>query len=124
MRQHFTTEDFGVKLPHAAIESDDVNRARQLLTNTTRRVGERFETGLLWKTDEVILPDSYAMALQRLKGIERKMSRDAEFGKQYRNQIDTYVKKGYAREMSEEASAQRSHLVLAAFRNHKHSQTK
>lgn len=32
---------------------------------------------LLWKHDEVILPDSYNMTLKRLVNIERKMKHEA-----------------------------------------------
>lgn len=48
VRQHFTTEDFGVKVASEPIQSDDDRRALDIMKSTTKRTGERFETGLLW----------------------------------------------------------------------------
>lgn len=102
VRSYYSTEEFGVKRPDSAIESEDVKRARGILQSTTRRNGERFETGLLWRCDDVKLPDSYPMALRRLCGIEAKMRRDSEFSALYNAQITSYVQKGYARKLSQE----------------------
>lgn len=108
VRQHFTTEEFGVKVAISPIESDEILRARALLKATTKRVGDRFETGLLWKRDDTVLPDSYGMALRRLHSIEAKMRRNIDYGEQYRMQITSYVSKGYARKMSDVEANRRS----------------
>lgn len=64
IRKHLTTENFGVKKPSQFLESDDDTMARRTMEATTSRVGERFQTGLLWKNNEVVLPNSYQMARQ------------------------------------------------------------
>jgi len=46
-----------VKAAPAVAASDDV-RAQQILDDTTMRVGRRYQTGLLWKTDHIVLPSS------------------------------------------------------------------
>lgn len=102
----FTTEEFGVKLPDKPIESNENIRARALLTSTTRRIGERFETGLLWRSDDIQLPNSYGMALSRLRGVESKMRRDPDYAQQYQNEIENYIKKGYARKLSDDETNQ------------------
>ncbi|KAH8276141.1 hypothetical protein KR026_001701 [Drosophila bipectinata] len=101
---YFETENFGAKpvQPAAAGRVDlepsvgDSGDARALSTleKTTKRVGQRYETGLLWKDDEVRLPESYSMALRRLVNIERKMKRDVDFASAYIRIMDDYVKKG------------------------------
>lgn len=100
VRSYIATEDFGAKTTNKPIESDKIVRARELLAATTRRVGERFETGLLWRTDEEKLPDSHDMALRRLCSIEAKMRRNADYAAQYREQIAGYLQKGYARQLT------------------------
>ncbi|XP_043069107.2 uncharacterized protein [Drosophila bipectinata] len=105
----FETENFGAKpvQPVAAGRVDlepsvgDSGDARALSTleKTTKRVGQRYETGLLWKDDEVRLPESYSMALRRLVNIERKMKRDVDFASAYIQIMDDYVMKGYARRL-------------------------
>jgi len=92
---YFETENFGVSPAPPVSAGDDV-RALNILEDTTKRVGRRYQTGLLWKDDEVRLPDSYNMALKRLVNIERKMKRDEVFARAYKGIMDDYIK-GYAR---------------------------
>ncbi|XP_044317429.1 uncharacterized protein LOC123038042 [Drosophila rhopaloa] len=95
---YFETENFGVKPAPPVAASGDA-RALGILNGTTKRVGQRYQTGLLWKDDEVRLPNSYDMALKRLVNIERKMKRDVEFAQAYNRIMEDYVKKGYARRL-------------------------
>lgn len=77
-------------------ESADDRRARDILEKTTRRVSGRFETGLLWKVNEPCFPESYNMALNRLKCLERSLSKDEKLYEKVRNLIADYLTKGYA----------------------------
>lgn len=92
---YFNVESMGVRAA-PIVESQEDTRAKFILKETTKRIGDRFQTGLLRKYDEVIFPNSYFMALKRLQGIERKMSRDPLFAKTYKDvfkgYLDTYVK--------------------------------
>lgn len=72
LRDFFTSENNGVVDPNAKLESDEVNRARKLLQDTTRRISTGFETGLLWKTDDPEFPETYPMAIRRMKALEKK----------------------------------------------------
>ncbi|XP_044572122.1 uncharacterized protein LOC123257370 [Drosophila ananassae] len=102
---YFEIENFGVK-PAQPVAAGGVElapsvthggdaRAMRILEETTKRVGRRYETGLLWRDDEVSLPESY----KRLVNIEKKMRRDVDFARAYKGLIDDYVKKGYARRL-------------------------
>lgn len=73
-----------------------------ILNKTTKRRGERFESGLLWRENFLAFPDSYQMALSRLITVERKMDKNSLFAEEYCNKIDEYVKKGYAKILSKE----------------------
>lgn len=96
---YFETENFGFKaLP--VIEFQEDIRAREILKNSTKRVAGRFQSRLLWCQDEVVLPDSYSMALNRLYGMERKMKKNPEFGAAYKNIVAEYEKKGYVRKLT------------------------
>ncbi|XP_070134411.1 uncharacterized protein [Drosophila bipectinata] len=79
---YFEIENFGVKpaqpvaaggvaLAPSVADGGDA-RPLSILEETTRRVGRRYETGLLWRDDKVRLPESYNMALKRLVNIEGK----------------------------------------------------
>lgn len=104
VRGFITSEDFGVRTPQARIESDDDKRARFILRSTTKRIGDRFETGLLWRLDGTELPSSYDMALRRLVNVEARMRREPDFAEQYANQISAYLTKGYARKLTVDES--------------------
>ncbi|XP_036347953.1 uncharacterized protein LOC118757339, partial [Rhagoletis pomonella] len=95
MADYFDTESFGIR-PSPPIESEADARAKRILEKTSFRVNGRFQTGLLWKHDKVELPDSYPMALRRLRGIEKIMSRDGAFANEYKRIIESYIAKGYA----------------------------
>ncbi|XP_073838192.1 uncharacterized protein [Musca autumnalis] len=96
---YFETENFGVKaLP--TIEGKDDVRARHLLKDFTIKVAGRFQSRLLWRDENVVLPDSYSMAFNRLVGIERKMKKNPEFGADYKRIIQDYVNKGYVRKLT------------------------
>lgn len=100
VKDYFTTENFGVKLTVTDLESVAEQRAKLLLTETTQRIDRRFQTGLLWRDDEIKLPDSRPMALNRLRGVERKMATDQNYAARYSSIIDDYVAKGYARKLT------------------------
>ncbi|XP_055585330.1 uncharacterized protein LOC129738161 [Uranotaenia lowii] len=83
------------------IESEEIQRARETLESTTVRVGDRFETGLLWK-QEPVFPDSYPMALNRLKSLERRFQREPHMKQNVNQQIEYYLAKGYCHKATAE----------------------
>ncbi|XP_053692248.1 uncharacterized protein LOC128740709 [Sabethes cyaneus] len=95
LRKQYTLEDTCTQteiLP----ETDDIVRARRILEHTTRRLGDCFETGLIWKSENVALPDSYPMALKRMMALERRLSKDPQLQAAVHEQIESYQLKGYA----------------------------
>ncbi|XP_067633216.1 uncharacterized protein [Eurosta solidaginis] len=78
MEEYFSNESFGVRSTKIVLESDENQRARKILLETTKNIGQRYEVGLLWRQDFTELPSSYAMAKQRLlkKGYARKLTQD------------------------------------------------
>ncbi|CAG7667006.1 unnamed protein product, partial [Allacma fusca] len=96
VKESFSTESFGVQIPKTPLKSQDYKRALMLLESTTVKVGERFQTGLLWRQDNMVLPESRSTALRRLHCLERKMDRDPEFADQYIAKMEDFINKGYA----------------------------
>jgi len=68
----------------------------------TSRIGDRWETGLLWRQEPVKLPKTLEVALSRLYGIERKLRRRPDLAKQYRAKIAHYWECGYAWKLSDD----------------------
>lgn len=94
IRKQYTLDETYISGGHLP-EPEDVTRARVILERTTRRIGERFETGLIWKNDNPTFPDSYSMALKRMKALERRLSRNQELRENIHEQIREYLRKGY-----------------------------
>lgn len=94
VERFFTVESLGI-MEVANPESEEVQRANRILEATTKRVGQRFETGLLWKSDQFEFPDSYPMAVRRLQCLEGRMEKDPIIGESVRRQMAEYQQKGY-----------------------------
>lgn len=81
-KDYFTTENFDVKSVKVELESDSDLKAQQIMKSTTKRKNERYETGLLWRYQEVKFPPSISMAIRRLNTVEK--IRDMEYAIQYK----------------------------------------
>jgi len=97
VKESYTVDNFGVKPPNKPLMGSKENRAMQILEQTTKRVGDRFESGLLWAKEDPYFPNTRTMALHRLKSMEKKMDSDVEFDALYCQKMEDYVAKGYAR---------------------------
>lgn len=122
VRDFYALDSYGITKPGDIIESSEDRRSRQILCETTKRLGKSFETGLLWRYDEFKLPDSWKMAMNRLNCLERKMNRDHALATNVRQQIGEYLSKGYIRKLTPEEAAVRSDrtwfLPIFTVRNH------
>ncbi|CAG7786114.1 unnamed protein product, partial [Allacma fusca] len=105
VKESFSTENFDVKVVKKTLRSKQDQRAVEMMERTTRRMGNQFETGLLWRDDNLILPESKTAAIQRLNCIEKRMDRDPEFAETYAGKLEDFLEKGYAREITDEEDA-------------------
>ncbi|XP_058817813.1 uncharacterized protein LOC131681120 [Topomyia yanbarensis] len=94
VKQFFSVESMGIEAVGCP-ESPEVQRANNILQKTTKRVGQRFETGLLWRYDCFEFPDSYPMAVRRLQCLERRILKDPVIGESVVRQLSEYQAKGY-----------------------------
>ncbi|XP_055623158.1 uncharacterized protein LOC129766604 [Toxorhynchites rutilus septentrionalis] len=93
LKTHYALEESVVAVKK---ETKEDGRALGILQCTTKRLGNRFETGLLWKNDEFSFPDSYPNAVKRLKQLEQKLERNPAISENVHKQIVEYQQKGYA----------------------------
>ena len=75
------------------------------MNETTKYVDGHWETGLIWKRDEIQMPDSKANAIRRLESMERKMDKNPVFAAEYLKKIQSYEDSGYARMLTSEEAA-------------------
>lgn len=101
VEKYFTLENIGVKVPKQLTESNQDARARQIMEQTIQQHPDgKYEIGLLWKCNTVSLPDSYKMALNRLKCFENRLRRHPELRSSVNAQINEYHENGYLEELS------------------------
>ncbi|XP_055842484.1 uncharacterized protein LOC129909423 [Episyrphus balteatus] len=78
MKKYFSIETLGVRVPKDDLSSKEDRRATSVMQKTTKLVGQKYETGLLWRCDDVDLPDSYPMAKFRLKTLNRRFEKNQQ----------------------------------------------
>ena len=81
--------------------SKEEERAIKTLEQTTRFNGERYEVGLLWREDEVKLPNNFYSAIGQLKSLGQCLQKDETVRKRYQETIDTDVNAGYVRKVDQ-----------------------
>ncbi|XP_062533302.1 uncharacterized protein LOC134202288 [Armigeres subalbatus] len=102
MKEYFAVDSLGVVQPKKRLVSAEEERAQNLLEDRTVLKGKRYETGLLWRYDNVRLPDSFPMALRRLQCLKKRMDKDFQLADALNKKIIDFVKKGYARKVTDE----------------------
>lgn len=80
----------------------DEERSIQLLNKfTQQRPDGHYKTGLLWRYDNIELPESLSMAKKRLVCLEKKLFREPELFNVFQKTIDDYLSKGYISRLSD-----------------------
>ena len=78
-------------------ETEDVRRAIEIMQRTTKRIEDQFETGLIWKLEDIVLPDSRTAAMSRFVNLERKWTQDPSTKQLYQAVCQNYLDQVYAR---------------------------
>ncbi|XP_062538448.1 uncharacterized protein LOC134206736 [Armigeres subalbatus] len=102
MKEYFALDSLGVTKSSEALLSSEDQRSCRLLESLTKFNGERYETGLLWRYDDIRLPDSRPMALRRHRLLEKRLRKDPDLEKIMNQKIKEYLEKGYIRKLPKE----------------------
>ena len=99
IRQWWTTESFGTKFSAIERRSTEDAVAQEILERTTEKCGDRYQVGLLWRDPGVTMPKNKAMAVRRLKSLERGLLREPEKARAYQETMQRYIETGQARKV-------------------------
>ncbi|XP_058816165.1 uncharacterized protein LOC131679452 [Topomyia yanbarensis] len=102
MKEYFSLDSLGVTQPNKLPLSSEDGRAQSLLVSLTHFNGERYETGLLWRYNDVRLPDNRDMALRRHQCLEHRMVKNRQLAEVLQQKIADYAAKGYIRRLSDD----------------------
>ena len=75
-------------------------QAVEILERTTKKVDGHFETGLLWRDENIVLPNNRCMAVSRLHSTERKLMKHPQLAQKYQDVLDEYVAKEHCKKLS------------------------
>ena len=82
--------------------SVDDRRALQTIKESAKLVQGHLQVALPWKFDEPRLPNNRVLAESRLKLLKKRFERDGDLFKRYKDVINDYLKKGYARKVPDD----------------------
>ncbi|XP_049300576.1 uncharacterized protein LOC125774390 [Anopheles funestus] len=100
MKEYFALDSIGIDKSSPALLSKEGERSLQILSQQSRLIDKRYECGLLWKYDNVRLPESKAMAINRWKCLERKVTTDKELAIAMQTKIQEYMDNQYIRKLT------------------------
>nr|XP_044249375.1 uncharacterized protein LOC123002811 [Drosophila takahashii] len=101
IKESFSLDAVGVSISNNTLRSKEDERANRILNESTtyNRELKRWQTGLLWRYDNVKLPSSREMAMRRLQCLETRMAKDKELREFVNQQIRRYEQLGYIRKL-------------------------
>ncbi|XP_058817640.1 uncharacterized protein LOC131680940 [Topomyia yanbarensis] len=99
VKSFFSLDSLGIMQPSKSVTSSEDERALTMMRALTVQKGNRYQTGLLWKFDDVRLPNNKSMAMRRFHYLERKMANEPRLAESLKAMIEDYIKKGYARRL-------------------------
>ncbi|KAF0288241.1 hypothetical protein FJT64_013392 [Amphibalanus amphitrite] len=82
VEEWWTTEAFGTRCDVNESSAED-QRSIKILNDTVKRGENRYESGLLWKNEDVKMPENQATAMGRLKKLEKSLMRDPKKAEAY-----------------------------------------
>lgn len=103
VKKQWQLDNFGLEKVNKPMSKEDV-RAQNILDKTMHRTTteDKMETGLLWRDENLILPESRTNALKRLFSTERKMDKDKIFAQSYCEKIRDMEEKQYIKKLTHE----------------------
>ena len=97
--RYFKRDGLGVVSDTQKMMSIEDRRALKMMEESTTMVDNHYEVGMLWNRVDPQLPDNRSIALKRLEHLKNRLKKDKVLHQKYREKIEEYVNKGYARKL-------------------------
>ena len=105
LEEFWRVESYGTSKCETKPLSVEDQRAMNLISNSICKHDGHYEMGLLWKSDNPVLPYNRTLAEARLQHLKRRFLRDPELEVKYKAVIEDCMTKGYARKLTKEEAA-------------------
>ena len=100
MENWWRTDSFGTKYEQISPRSIEEKKALKTPEETVKHMGDRYQVGMLRKRTDVEFPENRTMAERRLMSTEKVLTHDHALAEKYKEIIDGYVTKGFARKLT------------------------
>ena len=97
-RNEINASDSTILTSHSMSREDMY--AVDILQRTMKVLDGHYETGLLWRSEEVELPNNRCEAERRMQTLKRKFFREPGLKDKYRAVMEDYISKGHARKLT------------------------
>ena len=77
----------------------------KFLSEQTQEVEGHYKVPLLWKDQNIQLPNNRFVAIHRLGLLEKRLQRDPELDEAYKKTIDTDLEKGHIKRLTKEETS-------------------
>lgn len=95
IKRFYCLETSGISNTAKILSKDDEKAITILKKYTKQRADGHYETSLLWRNENVEMPDSYEMAKKRFLCLEKKLKSDKNLNDIFNKTIAEYLSKGY-----------------------------
>ncbi|XP_059225672.1 uncharacterized protein LOC131997855 [Stomoxys calcitrans] len=103
LQHYFSLDSVGISISKDPLRSKNDERAVKIMQSNTKYIEKEkvWETSLLWKYDNINLPNSFSMACRRLYCLEAKMNKNPPLKLFLLETLHDYRQKGYIRKLEE-----------------------
>ncbi|KAF2901538.1 hypothetical protein ILUMI_04659 [Ignelater luminosus] len=101
VKEYYAVENLGIKSSQT-IAAKELKRTLHIMETTLSYEEDYYKIGLLWKYDNMEIPDSRSMAIQRLNCLENRIQRNPELSEKINQQLEDFVIKVYIRKLTTE----------------------
>ena len=112
VRKFWEVEDYPSS--NNILTKDEKEAVRIVTESLTYTDSGRYTVGIPWKRKPPSVPNSYAMAMKRLKSTEKRLKDEPKWANEYRQVFQKYLEKGYVSRVHQ-PSKQRAGFCLSHF---------
>ncbi|XP_036322198.1 uncharacterized protein LOC118736217 [Rhagoletis pomonella] len=87
--------------PHVVARIHEKTSQQDILEKCVTRTGDHFTTRLLWRSDNIVLPNNFESAMRRLVCFEKKLNKDDDLKNRVNSLINRMEQKQYIRKLSD-----------------------
>ncbi|XP_059223223.1 uncharacterized protein LOC131997003 [Stomoxys calcitrans] len=95
IKRFYCLESSGISCTMKALSDDDSKAIAIMEKYTKQRPDSHYETALLWRDENEVMPNSYEMAKKRYLCLEKRLKADKDLDAILNKTISEYVSKGY-----------------------------